>query len=340
MTSTVTSKKVKFSRRSTPGFLEAAVDRDRAVIESQKADLNRIEALLQQAKNNEARARNLRAINKDYISETDLDQFQFTRMSYEAQIKLSLATIRQVEANLKNSEANLGYSKIVSPVDGIVIDRKVDTGQTVAASFQTPELFVIAPDMEQHMFVFASVDESDIGKIRSAKERGQSVLFAVDSYPGETFEGKIHQIRWNSTTTQNVVTYPVVIEVPNPGLKLLPGMTANITFQIETKEGVLRLPSTALRFAPLPSQVRQEDRHFIDTPTATSAAVEKKLGEERVEKAKNRRKRIIWVKEGELLRAVPVTLGLIENQFAELLDGDLTEGQEVVTGIDTGTPSR
>lgn len=317
-----------------PRLLEAAVERDRAAVESQKAELNRVEALLQQAKNNEKRARSLLAINKDYLAESDLDQYHFARMGFEAQIKLVEATIKQVEANLKNSDANLGYTKIVSPVDGVIIERKIDPGQTVAASFQTPELFVIAPDMEKHMYVYASVDEADIGQIRSAQERSKPVKFNVDAYPGDVFEGKIHQIRKNSTTTQNVVTYPVVIEVPNPGMKLLPGMTANITFQIEAKEDALRIPSAALRFMPLPTQVRPEDRHFVEVFSAASAAGAKKTADEKAEQSRKRQRRIVWVKDGELLRAVPVTLGLIDNQYAELVEGGLSEGQEVVTGTE------
>jgi HlyD family secretion protein len=324
-----------------PRLLEAAVERDQAAIESQKADLNRIEALLQQARNNEKRARQLLAINKDYLAETDLDQYYFTRLSYEAQIKLGKASIKQAEANLKNSEANLGYAKIVSPVDGVVTERKVDPGQTVAASFQTPELFIIAPDMDKHMYVFASVDEADIGQIRSAQERGKVVQFTVDAYPGDLFKGKIHQVRNNSTTTQNVVTYPVVIEVPNPALKLMPGMTANITFPIETRENVLRVPAAALRFLPLPVQVRPEDRHYVEAPSATpSADGRKSTADEKAEQSRKRQHRIVWVKAGELLRAVPVTLGLIENQFAELVGGGLSEGQELVIGTDSGSAPR
>jgi HlyD family secretion protein len=321
-----------------PRLLEAATERDRAAVESQKADLKRVEALLQQATNNENRARQLMAINKDYLAESDLDQYHFTRLSLEAQINLGKAAIKQAEANLKNSEANLEYTKIVSPVDGIVIDRKVDPGQTVAASFQTPELFIIAPDMEKHMFVFASVDEADIGQIRKAQERGQVVKFTVDAYPGDLFEGKVHQIRKNSATTQNVVTYPVVIEVPNADLKLLPGMTANITFQIDAKEAVLRIPGAALRFVPVPAQVRPEDRHFLEAlPAAHSEGGKKSTASEKADRSRQRQQRVVWVKDQELLRAVPVTLGLIDNQFAELLDGALTEGQEVVTGTETGS---
>src|SRR5205823_7456863 len=122
--------------------------------------------------------------------------------------------------------------------------------------------------MEKHMFVFASVDEADIGQIRKAQERGQVVKFTVDAYPGDLFEGKVHQIRKNSATTQNVVTYPVIIEAPNADLKLLPGMTANITFQVEAKEEVLRLPAAALRFVPPLAQVRPEDQHYVEVRLA------------------------------------------------------------------------
>jgi HlyD family secretion protein len=319
-----------------PRLLEAAVERDRAAVESQKADLKRIEALCQQAVNNEKRARQLMAINKDYLAEADLDQYYFTRLSFDAQIKLGQAAIKQAEANLKNSEANLEYTKIISPVNGIVIERKVDPGQTVAASFQTPELFIIAPDMEKHMFVYASVDEADIGQIRSAQQRGQVVKFTVDAYPGDLFTGKVHQIRKNSTTTQNVVTYPVVIEAPNPDLKLLPGMTANITFQIESKEDVLRVPAAALRFVPAAAQVWPEDKHYVETPAATPTEGKKSSATEKADRSRQRQQRIVWIKDGELLRAVPVTLGLIENQFAELVSGALTQAQEVVTGTASG----
>jgi HlyD family secretion protein len=322
-----------------PRLLEAAVERDRAAVESQKADLKRVEALCQQAHNNEKRARQLMAINKAYLAETDLDQYYFTRLSYEAQINLAKASIKQAEASLKNSEVNLKYTKILSPVDGIVIERKVDPGQTVAASFQTPELFVIAPDMEKHMFVFASVDEADIGQIRTAQQRGQVVKFTVDAYPKDLFEAKIHQIRKNSTTTQNVVTYPVVIEAPNLDLKLLPGMTANITFQVEAKEDVLRIPAAALRFVPPAAQVRPEDRHYVEAlPAATPESGKKSTAGEKADRSRQRHQRIVWVKDGDLLRAVPVTLGLIENQFAEVLNGAVTEGQELVTGTESGAP--
>src|SRR5262249_25407993 len=134
----------------------AAVKRDEAAVASQKADLDRVKSLRDLAMNNWERAKKLRKINEDYIAKIDVDQYEFTLKSYDAQIELGKAAIDQAEANLENSKANLGYTKIISPVDGVVIERKVDPGQTVAASFQTPELFIIAPDMDKYMNVHAS----------------------------------------------------------------------------------------------------------------------------------------------------------------------------------------
>jgi HlyD family secretion protein len=334
-------KKGEVLARIDPKLFKAAVDRDEAALLTQKAELTRVEALLQQAKNNETRARNLRAVNKDYLSDTEMDQYKFGQLAAAAQVNLAHASVAQAEATLKNSQANLGYTEIKSPVDGIVIERKVDPGQTVAASFQTPELFIVAPDMDKHMHVFASVDEADIGLIRAAQEQGKSVKFTVDAYPGDLFEGKIYQIRKSSTTTQNVVTYPVVIETPNPSLKLFPGMTANISFEIETKENVLRLPAAALRFVPTVAQARPEDRHYVDdTSTDASKVIQVKSASEKADQSRNRQHRIVWVQEGDLLRAVPITLGLTENQYAEIVDGELKDGQPVVIGIDTTSTSR
>lgn len=331
-------KKDQVIARIDPKLAKAALDRDLAALKTQQADLKRIEALLKQAVNNEARARKLMAINKDYLSENDLDQYHYTRLSYEAQRELAEANITQAEANVENSRTNLGYTKITSPVDGIVIERKVDPGQTVVASFNTPECFIVAPEMDKHMYVYASVDEADIGLIRKAQDNNSVVTFTVDAYPGDLFEGHIHQIRRNSTTTQNVVTYPVVIEAPNPDLKLMPGMTANLSFPVESKDDVLRLPAAALRFVPAAAAVRPEDRHYVEGLPAADNAPEPPAGTaaDKAERAKSLRRRHVWVQDGDLLRAVPVTLGVIDFQNAEIVDGELVEGQVIVTGTDNG----
>jgi HlyD family secretion protein len=335
--------------RIDPRLLRAAVERDlaavaqgEATLATQQADLARVEALLQQALNNEDRARRLLTANKDYLSDVEMDQYYFNRRSLDAQKELAKAaiaqakaTIAQARATLKNSETNLGYTEIKSPVDGVVIERKVDPGQTVAASFQTPELFIVAPELDKHVHVFATVDEADIGLIRAAQERSHVVKFTVDAYPNDLFEGLIFQVRKNSTTNQNVVTYPVVIAAKNSGEKLLPGMTANISFQIEAKEGVLRVPSAALRFVPPPLVVRPEDRHHLEAiPTAPAEEGARLTAQEKAALAKKRAKRLVWVQDNGLLRAVPVTLGLADHQNSELLGGELAEGQEVVTGAE------
>jgi HlyD family secretion protein len=323
-----------------PRLLNATVKREKAALNVAKAELQRAEALLEQARNNEKRAMDLRAINPDYLSDTELDQFISTRKSQEAQKALASASVAQAQAQLDSAMENLGYATIVSPEAGIIIDRKVDKGQTVASSFQTPELFTLAVDMDRRMHIFASVDEADIGLIRQAQEYHRSVTFSVDAYPDELFEGRIYQIRKNGETTQNVVTYPVVIEAPNPDLKLMPNMTANISFQIEVKEKVLRVPAAALRFVPLPNQVRPEDRHYLELRLVSPGDNGQRTASEKAQQSRDRQRRILWVKDGDLLRAVPVTLGLIENRYAELVDGNLDEGQEVVTGVETPSFTR
>jgi HlyD family secretion protein len=328
---------------------KAGLDRDQAAQKMQEAEQKRFEALCEQADINHKRALELTDINADYLSKTDLDQYKYTWVTAKRQVELAKANVSQAEANvalskanLANSEANLGYTNIYSPVDGIIIDRKVDEGQTVAASFQTPELFTVAEEMDKHMYIFASVDEADIGLIRAAQEYGRPVKFTVDAFPGDLFEGKIHQVRKNSTTTQNVVTYPVVIEAPNPDLKLMPGMTANISFEAEVKENVLRVPAAALRFTPTALQVRPEDKHYVETAAGPAAGdgSAKRSASEKAERSRGRQQRVVWAQDGVLLRAVPVKLGLIDNHFAELLDGDLADGQALVTGTESAFAPR
>lgn len=351
-------KKGDLLARLDSRIFTAKVESDRAELKVQHAELARVDALLQQARNNEERVRRLLAINKDYVSDTEMDQMQFTRASLEAQRLAIQGRITQVEAGLRQTEINLTYCEIRSPVDGVVIERKVDPGQTMAAAFQTPEMFIVAPDMAT-MHVFASVDEADIGQINKALKEKRPVKFTVDSYPDRLFEGVIHQIRQNATTTSNVVTYPVVIEVknervdykeekqgtvPNPEWKLRPSMTANISFVIEVKEDVVRIPAAALRYYPLPAHVRPEDRPLLEGAPAPSTNTQeqelKPSATEKVEAIKKRFKRIVWIKDpdSEFLKAVPVTLGLFDNQWAELVDGKLTDGQEVVTGLGAAPP--
>ena len=320
-----------------PRLLQSAYDREQATLDTQKAELNRIVAQLDQARANEKRAENLQKANKDYISEQEMDQLKYARIALEAQIELAKANIKAAQAGLKNAETNLGYTRIISPVAGVVIDRKVDMGQTVASSFTTPEMFIIAPEMEKHMYVYASVDEADIGQIRASQNQDRRVTFTVDAYPEDVFAGKIFQVRKSATTTQSVVTYPVVIEAPNPELKLMPGMTASISFQIDVRENVTRLPMAALRFVPPELLIRPEDKHYIEVKKKDPKEGEEKLSaERRAEQARERSKRVVWVQEGNQVVAVPVTIGLQDGQWAELLTGDVKPGQVLVTGLEGG----
>ncbi len=320
-----------------PRIYKAAVERDKATLVTRQADVERVRAQLQQAINDEKRSIVLRAENADFISKTEMDRFHFNRMSLEAQLKVAQATIDQAKANLTNSEANLGYTKIRSPVNGIIIDLKIVPGQTLAAQFQAPELFLIAPEMDKKMHVFASVDEADIGLIRDAQKDGCPVHFTVDAYPDDLFIGKIEQVRFSSIETETVVTYPVVVATSNADLKLLPGMTANLSFQIEEEKDALCVPNAALRFYPNIKHVRKEDRALLDG-AADDKSEEDETEVSAREKAKaihDRNRRHVWVKEGQWLRAIEVITGISDFRYTAIVSGKLEEGQELVTGIKT-----
>jgi HlyD family secretion protein len=323
-----------------PRTYNAAVAREEASLAHTQADLERVKVLLEQAVRDEQRALKLREAKKTFISETEVDQYTADRKSLEAQVKVAQAAVRQAEASLASARTNLEFTVVKSPVDGLVTDRKVDTGQTVASQFQTPVMFVVAPNLEERIYVHASVDEADIGLIRQAEQRKQPVKFTVDAYPDDTFEGTIAQVRLNPTTVQNVVTYTVVVESPNQEMKLLPGMTANLSFQIEQHTGVLRVPNAALRFHPRSEQVRKEDRKIVEglweeDPKEEPKEAESPASEKNTESSRFRSRRHVWVLEGELLRAIEVVAGLSDTSFTELLSGDLEQGQELVTGLKT-----
>lgn len=318
-----------------PRTYKAAVTSASAGLNHSKADLVRVKALLDQALRNEKRAQQLHPANA--ISETDFDQSVADRKSLEAQVQLAEAMIQEAEANLETAKTNLEFTDVTSPVDGIVTDRKVDPGQTVAAQFQTPVLFVVAPDLEKKVYVYASVDEADIGLIREAQTRNEPVTFTVDAYPKDVFEGKIAQVRFNWTTVQNVVTYTVIVQSSNPGLKLLPGMTANLTFQIEKHTGVLAVPNAVFRFFPKPEQVRQSDRSLVEEATVEGTSNRRAATPDATAAARASNHRHVWVVEGDLLAAVAIVTGVSDKSSTELVSGDLREGQELVVGMQTAS---
>ena len=319
-----------------PRLYDAAVKRDTATLNTRKAEVQRIDALLEQARREEKRALDLKEDNDGFISQSELDQYVYSVQTLEAQRVVALASIEQAEANLDNSKQNLDYTKIRAPESGIIIDRKVEPGQTLVAQFQTPEMFVIAPGMRERMHIFADVDEVDIGKIIKAWSEKRPVKFTVDAYPEDLFEGVIAEVRYSSTETQNVVTYPVVVETSNPDLKLLPGMTATIEFQIEKKENVTRIPNAAIRFLPDAKYVHEDDKAIIDGTAFENVeddGQEVELTASQKQEAEiKRRRRHVWYVDGEKLRAIEIKIGISDNRYTEVLEGDV-EGRTLVSGI-------
>ena len=232
--------------RLDPSLFETQLEQARANLLRSEAEVERLSVAVDDAATQLRRSRELAA--DALISETELEAAEVTLRSTEAQRKSAEAQVRQSQASLSMNEVNLEHTVIRAPIDGIVTSRLVDVGQTVAASFQAPELFVIAADLTK-MRVIANIDESDVGRIRP----NQRVTFTVDAFPAEEFEGTVSQIRLEPIVTQNVVTYATVIDAPNPELKLKPGMTATVTVEVARRENVKRIPNSALRFRPTPA---------------------------------------------------------------------------------------
>ena len=231
--------------RLEPSLFETQIEQAQANLARAEADVERLQVTLEDAKAQLTRSEDLSS--RELISATELEAAQVAVRSAAAQVKSAEASVTQSQASLSQNEVNLGHTVITAPIDGIVIARQVDMGQTVAASMSAPELFIIAADLTK-MRVIANIDESDVGRIRP----GQVVTFTVDAYAAEEFEGTVSQIRLEPVIQQNVVTYATVIDVPNNALKLKPGMTATVALEIARSENILRIPNSALRFRPTP----------------------------------------------------------------------------------------
>ena len=228
------------------------------------------------------------------------DDFDNAKLSY-TQAKEQVASAKE---EVQRAQTNLGYATITSPIDGVVLSKSVEEGQTVAASFSTPELFTIAQDLT-NMQVVADVDEADIGDVKE----GERVTFTVDAYPDDTFEGEVKQVRQEATTTNNVVTYEVVISAPNADLKLKPGLTANVTIYTAERKGVLSVPAKALRFTPQKETVGK--MKIVDAANA-----------------KNK----VWTIEGNSIVAHKVNIGMTDGTNTQIVGG-IAEGTKVVTGL-------
>jgi HlyD family secretion protein len=339
-------KKGDLLAKIDPQIYKASVAHDRATLAIQEADVFRVQAQLQQAIEDEKRAIALRERGSSYISQADFDKFKFARMTSEAQLRVAQATVAQAKASLDTSLTNLDYTEIRSPVDGIVLNRKIEPGQTVAAQFQTPELFIVAPDIRKEIRVHASVDEADIGLIKDAQKKNYPVTFTVDAYPDKLFKGSILEIRLSSTTAQNVVTYPVVVKTSNPDLELLPGMTASLSFQVDQRSDVIKVPSAALRFYPTVTQVRPEDVPILEGREETKSEGDSNEGNslqslsiaERARLRKERSRRHVWVADGDLLRAIEVKTGLTDGQYTEVAPGAVKNDDVLVIGIQPPAP--
>lgn len=282
---------VDYNSIVTAGQVIAELDRTNLIseLETSRANLTSAQSSLQYQKANHERYKQL--YDKGLISANDYEQ---ARLSF-IQAQQQVTTARQ---SVKRAETNLGYATITSPINGVVLSKAVEEGQTVAASFSTPTLFTIAQDLTD-MRVIADIDEADIGDV----SEGQRVSFTVDAFPNDLFEGAVTQVRQQPTTESNVVTYEVVISAPNADLKLKPGLTANVTIYTLEKNNVLTVPAKALRFSPNEALIAEDETiEDVDAPNK------------------------LWVRKGKTFKAIAVETGVT--------NGTLTE---IVSGIDAGT---
>jgi HlyD family secretion protein len=238
-------KKGQIIAKLDPQLIQTQIENQTANVIRAEADLSRLKVSLDDAKQKLDRAEQMSA--KQLIPKTELETADVNVRSAEAQIRSSEAALTQARAQLNNQKVNLGYTTITAPIDGIIISRNVDQGQTVASSMNAPVLYVIAADLTK-MQVLANIDEADVGRMRP----NQHVTFRVDAFPTDTFTGTVSQVRLQPAVVQNVVTYSTVISVPNPDLKLKPGMTAQVNIEINRRTNVLRVPNAATRFRPTP----------------------------------------------------------------------------------------
>ena len=270
--------------------------------------------LLLDAENNLRRIKNL---TKGLVaSERDLEIAETNYEAAKAALSASQARKEQSRALLNSTKVDLEYTTIYSPVDGIVISRNCDVGQTVVSTFQTPDLFLIAQDLTK-MQVEAYVDEADIGKIQA----GQEVLFTVDAFPERTFSGKVSQVRFAPKQEQNVVTYATVIEVANPDLVLRPGMTATVSIIANEKKDVLRLPNIALRFKANPA-----DKHLYHY----DGEKDKDSGDE--EELLNLQQSLWIINDSGQVKHIPIKAGISDGRYTEVLNGSIDKGEKVIVG--------
>jgi len=302
-----------------------------AIANKVSADANvlQMKAKLLQAQQDWGRAQRLGP--SDALAQSAYDQYQANYevakanlAAAEATVEQTKAAVAQAKANLDTAQINLDYCTIKSPVKGVIVDRRVNIGQTVVSSLSAPSLFLIARDLKR-IQAWVSVNEADVGSIF----QGQPVTFTVDAYPGRVFKGQVGQVRLNATMTQNVVTYTVEVDTNNDDGKLLPYLTTNAQFTIGRRQGVLLVPNAALRWTPKPNQIAPEAGQTARVPGVSSirdsGGGSGAVGAPRVHGT-------IWVEQGEFVRPVHVDVGLTDGTSTEVEGKDLTEGMRVVVG--------
>ena len=287
-------KKGQLLAQIDPANFQATVDQNLAQINSAEADMARLQAVTEMSRKTYTRYKNLYA--KNFIAKSELDQAESDYLSNLAQIGAAKAKINQSRASYQTALTNLGYTKIIAPVDGTVIARKIDLGQPVAASFQAPELFTIAQDLTK-MQIEVSVSEADIGKVKE----GQEVTYTLDGYPDSIFNGKVTQVRLEPTTVSNVVTYSVIVEVDNEDLTLKPGMTANVSIITSKSENVLCAQSVALKYSPETDGKKYNSQG-------------------------------IWILENKQPKRVEIKTGASDDSRVEIISNELKEGDKTIIG--------
>lgn len=287
-------KKGQLLAQIDPRNFQASVEQNTAQVQNAEANMAKIQAVTEMSRKTYVRYKNL--YKKNFIAKSELDQAESDYLSNKAQIASAAAQISQARANLATAKTNLGYTKIIAPVDGTIIARKIDIGQSVAASFQAPELFTIAQDLTK-MQIEVSVSEADIGKVAV----GQEVTYTLDGYQDSIFKGKVTQVRISPTTVSNVVTYTVIVEVDNEDLKLIPGMTANISIITHKSENVLCAPSIALKYNPNTDGTRYKNQG-------------------------------IWILSDKKQKRVNIETGASDDTNIEIKSKELHEGDKIITG--------
>ncbi len=328
--------------RLDSSVMAAQVEQAQATLVRLNADVDRARIALDDAQNKLRRAKEL--FGAGLIPATDLETADTTARQAEASLKAAQAQVTQAQASLNQNRVNLSHTVITAPVDGIVISRNVDVGQTVAASMSAPTLFEIAKDLTE-MQVNASVDESDIGQIKA----GQHVTFKVDAYPNDTFTGTVSQVRLNPVVAQNVVSYVTIIDVPNRDLKLKPGMTANVTVEVARADNAVRVPNAALRFRATQEMLPHVALNGDRSPGSGEARVagsqsgngaraawpgrQNGNGNRTADETAAR----VWTLQDGQLRPERVRTGISDGTVTAIVDGQLAENTTVITGVATPT---